>query len=407
MKESSQNPHSDESRQLEEMELQKRLQVIKRKILVLSGKGGVGKSTVAANLAVSLALAGKKSGLLDIDLHGPSITRILGLEGSRLANDEEGLIAPLPYMENLTVVSIGLLLEKAEDAVIWRGPLKYNVIKQFLKDVSWGELDYLVVDSPPGTGDEPLSVAQMMGKDTWAIIVTTPQEVAIADVRRSVTFCKTLNLRIAGVIENMSGMVCPHCGKDIELFKVGGGERLAKEMGIPYLGHIPLDPGIVEAGDAGKSITDALSGTPTESSFKKIIDAIRVQTGDVDSPDLNSAIKEKSIMKIAIPVSEGMLCMHFGHCEQFALVTVDADKKSVEEVVYIDSPPHEPGLLPGWLHKQGANLIITGGMGRRAQDLFAKNGVKVIVGAPSDAPENIATAYMNNTLEIAENICDH
>jgi len=247
---------------------------IGRKLLVLSGKGGVGKSTVAANLATSLAQAGKKVGLLDVDLHGPSIPKILGLDGQRLAADATGSIAPIHLSENLAVVSIGLLLQSAKDAVIWRGPMKHNVIRQFLKDVNWGRLDYLVIDSPPGTGDEPLAVAQLVGQDAWAVVVTTPQDVAIADVRRSVSFCNKLELRVAGIIENMSGMICPHCGKRVDLFKVGGGEKLALEMDVPFLGRIPLEPGIVASGDTGKPFMESSADSPAGQAFAAIVELI-------------------------------------------------------------------------------------------------------------------------------------
>ena len=265
----------DESqREPEELELQARMERIGRKLLVLSGKGGVGKSTVAANLALALAQVGRKVGLLDVDLHGPSIPKILGLDGRRLGPDATGGIGPIRVSENLSVMSVGLLLESAKDAVIWRGPMKYNVIRQFLKDVAWGELDYLVIDSPPGTGDEPLSVAQMVGDGAWAVVVTTPQDLAVADVRRSVSFCRALNLRVAGIIENMSGLVCPHCGKRVDVFKVGGGERLAAEMGVPFLGRIPLDPEIVTSGDAGKPFVQSFGDSPAAKAFAAVIEPI-------------------------------------------------------------------------------------------------------------------------------------
>lgn len=248
-----------------------RMRQVRRKLLVLSGKGGVGKSTIAANLAMSLAHAGGQVGLLDVDLHGPSIPKILGLDGQRLAQTPDGGIAPIPFQWNLYVVSIGLLLQSAGDAVIWRGPMKYNVIRQFLSDVEWPPLDYLVIDSPPGTGDEPLAVAQLAGADTSAVIVTTPQDVAIADVRRSVSFCRTVNLHVAGIIENMSGFVCPDCGKQVDLFKTGGGEKLATEMGVPFLGRIPLDPQVVIAGDSGTGFITGNTHSPAAEAFAAAI----------------------------------------------------------------------------------------------------------------------------------------
>jgi Mrp family chromosome partitioning ATPase len=237
---------------LEREALGRRMDQIGRKILVLSGKGGVGKSTVAVNIAVSLALEGHRVGLLDVDIHGPSVPKLLNIEGRPMSSRGETII-PMEFGANLKVMSIGLLLQKDEDAVIWRGPMKMGLIKQFLKDVEWGELDYLIIDSPPGTGDEPLSVCQLIEDTDGAIVVTTPQEVAITDVKKAITFCRKLDLPVLGVVENMSGFVCPKCGEVTHIFKKGGGERLASEMNVPFLGSIPIDPQIVEASDNGQT----------------------------------------------------------------------------------------------------------------------------------------------------------
>jgi Mrp family chromosome partitioning ATPase/predicted Fe-Mo cluster-binding NifX family protein len=393
-------------RELEQIELQTRMERIGRKILVLSGKGGVGKSTVAVNLAILLAQAGKKVGLLDVDLHGPSIPRILGLDGRRLGPDAAGDISPIQVSENLCVVSVGLLLDSARDAVIWRGPLKYNVIRQFLKDVAWGRLDYLVIDSPPGTGDEPLAVAQSVGKGAWAVVVTTPQDIAIADVRRSVSFCMTLGLRVAGIIENMSGLVCPHCGRQVEVFKVGGGEKLAAEMGVPFLGRVPLDPQIVLSGDAGRPFVQSFADSQAAKAFARAIEPILHHTGE-GGPPARSTSEETRKMKIAIPVADGRLCMHFGHCEQFALVEVDDGSKTITSTRYLTPPPHEPGALPRWLHEQGVHVIIAAGMGQRAQGLFSQNGIQVVVGAPAEKPQDVISAYLAGTLKAGQNVCDH
>jgi len=258
---------------LEHKELTERMSQIKFKIIVLSGKGGVGKSTVAANLAISLGLEGKHVGLLDVDIHGPSIPKLLHLEGRSLTAKDDKII-PISVSDNLQVISIGFLLKNADDAVIWRGPMKYNVIKQFLKDVAWGSLDFLVIDSPPGTGDEPLSVCQLIEDADGAIVVTTPQELALADVRKSIDFCRKLKLRVLGVVENMSGFVCPHCGKITQIFKSGGGERMAQEMGVPFLGRIPLDPQIAEACDAGQPYLYHYSRTETAKAFQRTIQPI-------------------------------------------------------------------------------------------------------------------------------------
>lgn len=222
-----------------------------KSILVLSGKGGVGKSTVAANLAISLSLQGYATGLLDTDFHGPSIPKLLGMEGTTLTSPDGKRLNPAE-IGSLKVISVDFMLSSRTDAVIWRGPMKMNVIKQLFEDVNWGELDYMIIDCPPGTGDEPLSVVQLIPEPTGAVIVTTPQEISLSDVRRSIQFCHTLKLPVLGVIENMSGFVCPHCGERTELFGSGGGERMASEMGVPFLGRIPIEPEIVSSGDSGK-----------------------------------------------------------------------------------------------------------------------------------------------------------
>ncbi len=400
-------PANDQHQQeLEAAMLKQRMDNIGQKLLVLSGKGGVGKSTVAVNLAMSLALAGKKVGLLDVDLHGPSVPKILGLDGQRPETKADSLV-PIQVMENLSVLSVGMLLDDNKTAVIWRGPMKYNVIKQFLKDTSWGKLDYLVVDSPPGTGDEPLAVAQMVGQDALAVVVTTPQDVAIADVRRSVSFCNTLNLRVAGIIENMSGFVCPKCGDKIDLFKTGGGESLAEEMNVPFLGRIPLDPNIVTSGDNGKAFVQTFPDSQTAKTFATAIKPFLNNDNKEKSLDRTRDSMEKTEMKIAIPIADGKLCMHFGHCEQFAIVAVDEAAKTINGTEFLTPPPHEPGVLPRWLHEQGANVIIAGGMGQRAQGLFDQNDIQVLVGAPADGPEDIVKSYLDGTLETGQNVCDH
>lgn len=223
---------------------------IGRKILVMSGKGGVGKSTVAAYLALLLSKKGKKVGLLDVDLHGPSIPRLMNIQGG-LDMPEEGVVRPYSFSDNLSVVSLEMVLGDKDTAVIWRGPLKISAIRQFISDIDWGDLDYLIVDSPPGTGDEPLTVAQTI-PDAEALIITTPQEISLADVRKSINFCKQVNMKITGVVENMSGFVCPHCGKKTSIFGSGGGKVMARQMDVPFLGEIPLDSQMVEMGDKGK-----------------------------------------------------------------------------------------------------------------------------------------------------------
>jgi ATP-binding protein involved in chromosome partitioning len=236
-------------------QLESRLCRIRFKIIVLSGKGGVGKSTMAVNLASALKNAGKKVGLLDADIHGPSIPTMLNLEGTEIFVHESEIF---PAESNgLRVMSLGFFLKNPDDAVIWRGPMKMGAIKQFLKDVAWGDLDYLIIDLPPGTGDEPLSVCQLIGNLDGAVVVTTPQKVASVDVRKSISFCRQVNVPVLGVVENMSGFICPHCGQVTEILQSGGGRHLAQDMQVPFLGAIPMDPRIASAGDAGVAfVTD-------------------------------------------------------------------------------------------------------------------------------------------------------
>lgn len=395
--------HANESTEdyLDRQELAQRMCHIKHKILVLSGKGGVGKSTVAVNLAVSLMLAGKRVGLLDVDIHGPSIPKMLRLEGAPVLN-EGNVILPVE-LGDMKVLSLGFFLRSTDDAVIWRGPMKMGVIKQFLKDVDWGELDYLIIDSPPGTGDEPLSVCQLVENADGAIIVTTPQDISIADVRRSISFCRTLHMPVLGVVENMSGFACPHCGNVTNIFKTGGGKRMADEMGVPFLGPIPLDPQVGEACDAGTPYVHHFARTETAKAFGRVIQPILA----LDGAGAASMKEETSQMRIAIPIAEGRLALHFGHCEQFALVDADHASRNVLKTEIIDAPEHQPGLLPRWLAEKGANVIIAGGMGSRAQSLFAEQHIEVVVGAPAETPEALAKAYLEGTLESGENVCDH
>ncbi|MBN1614590.1 MAG: Mrp/NBP35 family ATP-binding protein [Deltaproteobacteria bacterium] len=253
--------------------LQENMEKIRHKILVLSGKGGVGKSTVAVNLAVALGMEGRRVGLLDVDFHGPSIPTLLHLEGKTLQGDGESML-PVEFSEGLKVVSLGFVLSNPDDAVIWRGPLKMGVIKQLLSDVRWGDLDYLVVDLPPGTGDEPLSMAQLITGDRGAVVVTTPQDLSVIDVRKSISFCRRLGLPVLGIIENMSGLVCPHCGGLVYPFKSGGGEAMAREMGLPFLGRIPMDPLVVAASDKGQPFIYAQQQSEAAKAFTRAVHQI-------------------------------------------------------------------------------------------------------------------------------------
>ncbi len=374
---------------------------IRHKILVLSGKGGVGKSTIAANLAVWLSMGNRKVGLLDIDIHGPSIPKLLGLE-QKCLNQQYEKIIPAEYEQMLKVISIGFLLHSKDDAVIWRGPMKHNIINNFVSDVFWGDLDYLVVDCPPGTGDEPLSIAQLIPGIDGAVIVTTPQQLSVIDVKKCVTFCRQLNIPVLGVIENMAGFVCPNCGQKTEIFTGKSGKETATELDAPFLGSIPLDPYLALTSDIGKPLIRSDIQSPTKKAmqftFEKLMKNMEIP---------KTKMEAKNNMKIAIPITNGRLSSHFGHCEQFAVADVDADGKNITNTTMLTPPAHEPGVLPKWLSEMGVDLIIAGGMGQRAQQLFKENNIDVVVGAPSDMPENIITAYLGKSLQTGDNICDH
>jgi ATP-binding protein involved in chromosome partitioning len=257
--------------------LREKMSKIRHKIIVLSGKGGVGKSTVAVNLAISLAKVGRRVGLLDTDIHGPSIPKLLDLEALPMVATENAIL-PIKYKRAIPghapieflVMSMGFLL-KEHDAVIWRGPLKGSVIGQFLKDVQWGTLDYLVIDSPPGTGDEPLSLCQLIENPDGAVIVTTPQSIAVIDVKKAIRFCNVVRLPVLGVIENMSGFACPKCGEVTEIFRSGGGEKMAREMDVKFLGAIPIDPLIVQSGDSGDPSIITHPESKSTQAFEEII----------------------------------------------------------------------------------------------------------------------------------------
>ncbi|MHC1701311.1 MAG: P-loop NTPase [Humidesulfovibrio sp.] len=257
---------------LQDQRIVKALERIRYKLFVMSGKGGVGKSSVSVNIAAALAARGFKVGLMDVDIHGPSVPRLLGLTG-QLEIDRGSQIMPKRYNENLHVVSMESLLLDPDQAVLWRGPMKTSAIRQFISDVQWGELDFLVVDSPPGTGDEPMTVLKLI-PEALAVVVTTPQEVSLADVRKAINFLQYAQANILGVVENMSGLACPHCGKAIDLFKKGGGKALAEQYGLEFLGAIPLDPATVVAGDLGTPVVLLDAESPAKEALLALGDRV-------------------------------------------------------------------------------------------------------------------------------------
>ncbi len=250
------------------------LERIKHTIIVLSNKGGVGKSTVSTNISSGLAMKGLKTGILDADIHGPSINKMMGIEGEKIKYNELGHPEPIRIDDHLVALSTSAFLEDGSQPLIWRGPLKMKLISQFIEDFYWPELDYLVIDCPPGTGDEPLSVIQMYNTIDYAVVVTTPQDVALLDVKKAINFLKQIGVKKIGIVENMSGLICPHCSNEIKLFNKNSVEKIAREFDIEMLGNIPLEPKITEMCDSGEPYISACKGEGTRKIFVDIIDKI-------------------------------------------------------------------------------------------------------------------------------------
>jgi ATP-binding protein involved in chromosome partitioning len=399
----------------DEPRLKEQLRHIRHKLLVMSGKGGVGKTSVAVYLALGLAKRGYHVGLLDVDLHGPDVARMLGIAG-KLAFDEKHHLMPYTHDAHLGVVSIEGLMADRDEAVIWRGPLKHSFIRQAISQVNWGDLDFLVIDSPPGTGDEPLSVAQTI-TGAQAVIITTPQEVSLADVRKAINFCRKVGMPILGLVENMSGLICPRCGEEIPLFSKGGGEKTAALMDVPLLTSLPFDLRVVQGGDTGQPLLESPDKSPFIKALWRLLDEVEERlsaTKEEFAPSekihplevMSEVAKpEQNTFKAAVPLAGGLLCNHFGHCEKFAVMHVfDGQIGTMELHV---PPPHEPGVLPRWLGDLGVNLIIAGGMGQRAISLFAEQGIRVIIGAPNLEPEALVQQYLAGSLMTGPNVCDH
>ncbi len=381
--------NAEKKHQEKEEHLAWALKRIRHKLLVMSGKGGVGKSNLAVNLALALARRGHRVGLMDVDMHGPNVLRMLGLK-EPLDLTQAQFQLPPDLFENLRVISIEVLMRNREMAVIWRGPLKHQLIRQFLTEVQWGALDYLVIDAPPGTGDEPLSVAQNI-PDAQAIIVTTPQEISLADVRKSINFCQQLKLNILGLVENMSGYRCPHCGQELPLFKRGGGERTARAAKVPFLGALPFDPGVVEAADQGELMQLTEADSPFLKALRPLVDYL-LKVLPLTSP----APREPGVLKLALPVEDGRLSEKFAQAQQFALITVK--DHTVTDRQLLKPPPPEYEALPQWLEELGVTHVIVTGMGDRGQTLLNRKGIEVITGAPQEEAELLVNRYLPQIL---------
>jgi len=361
--------------------VREQLSKIKHKIMVMSGKGGVGKSTIAVNIAVGLSLQDFMVGLLDLDLHGPSIPQMLGARDLKLSRRPDGRLGAIKYSPNLKFLSIEPLLPSEDSAVIWRGPIKISAIKQFIGDIDWGELDYLIIDAPPGTGDEPLTIAKTI-PDAYALIVTTPQEVSLIDVKKSIRFCQKVKMRILGIVENMSGFICPHCGKPVDLFKRGGGQRLAEEMGIRFLGKIPVDPRIVDTGDRGKPLVGAYPESITAEAFDNLIRNIITAT-----QEMVKEVEEEKYMRVAIPVSSpNKFQPEVEKAELYALYDVENGKVLVKDVV---KKVQDQDLVDFLKEQVATHVCLSEGLASLKEKLM-QEGIKVItISGNEHNPDNI------------------
>ena len=377
---------------------------IKRTIAVLSGKGGVGKSMITALLATYLQRTGKyRVGILDADVTGPSIPKLFGAENFNPKGSDEGLF-PVRTHSNIQLMSINLLLDDPTAPVIWRGPILGNTVKQFWSDVIWGDLDFLLLDMPPGTGDVPLTVFQSLPLD-GIVIVTSPQDLVSLIVQKAIHMAQMMQIPIIGLVENMSHVVCPHCGKEIAVFGNGKSAAVAQEAGIPYLGSLPIDPDLARLCDAGQIerihknyLDDCLAaleqvpvhGQPTAPAAPAA-EAVKQTSGG-----------GSSMKKIAISAEGDQVSAHFGHCEGFVEFAVEDGKATDKQ--FVANPGHKPGFLPNFLHDRGVQVIIAGGMGAGAVEIFQEKGIDVYTGAQGSVDE-IARQYADGTLTSTGSVC--
>ena len=369
-----------------EKKVKEQLSKIRHKIMVFSGKGGVGKSTIAVNIAVGLSVQDFMVGLLDVDLHGPSVPKMLGARDLKLNRRPDGRLGAIKYSPNLKFLSIEPLLPTEDTAIIWRGPIKISAIQQFIGDIDWGELDYLVIDAPPGTGDEPLTVAKTI-PDAYALIVTTPQEVALIDVKKTIKFCQKVKMRILGIVENMSGFICPHCGKPVDLFKRGGGQKLAEEYGIRFLGKIPVDPRIVDTGDAGKPIILAYPQSPTAKAFEELVRNIISAT-----EEMKRDVEEERYMRVAIPIKNPkQIETNPEEFNLFFIFDIENGKILIKDTV---KKPDNQSLIE-FLKEQVATHILLFDPPKELADTLSYNGFRVLITDTSQTPpEELLNEYL-------------
>jgi ATP-binding protein involved in chromosome partitioning len=374
----------EEHKSAEDQAICRTLAQIRHKILVMSGKGGVGKSSVAVSLALALARRGHKVGLMDVDIHGPNVLRMLGLtQPFDLASGQFPL--PPELFHNLKVISVEAVMRDRDLAVIWRGPLKHQLIRQFLTEIQWGFLDYLVIDAPPGTGDEPMSVAQTI-PEAKALIVTTPQEISLADVRKSINFCQKINLGILGLVENMSGYRCPHCGGELPLFKKGGGEKTAQAFNLPFLGALPFDPGVVEAADQGRLVELTAEKSPLFQALEPMVNYL--ETVLPPHPP-----REPGVLKLAVPVADGQAALQPTKAPELAFFTIKAGAVVNKEVV--PRPEVDAATFPVWLENQGVTHLA-GDFPDSTRSYLEKRGIQVVALTAGLTPEQVAEQVAGN-----------
>lgn len=381
---------------------------IPHKIFVMSGKGGVGKTTVAVNLAYAFAALDKKVGIMDADLHGPNVALMTGIEGIPV-HGADGVMTPVVAARNVKVLSIASLLPGEDQPIVWRGPRKSAAIRQFLGHGDWTNVDVLVVDCPPGTGDEPMSVAQLIPDADGAVIVTSPQDVALLDSRKCVTFVREMNQRVLGIVENLSGFACPECGHRVDLFKTGGGELAALKLNVPFLGRVPITPLMVDACDQGRPLVNKSPDDPAAVALKQIAQTIDLSWGiggSIEAPARTESQTQSSRrpgMQIAIAAEDdkgmdGQVSMHFGRCRYYVIATVEngsvTSSKIVENAHFGN---HQPGQMPVYIRDLGANVILAGGMGPRAVTMFHDFGIDVATGAVGNVGK-VLDAYLKGDL---------
>lgn len=377
------------------------LNEIKRTIAIMSGKGGVGKSLVTALLAVYLQRTGKyRVGILDADITGPSIPRLFGADDYKPKATDAGLF-PVRSHSDIQLMSINLLLDEPESPVVWRGPILANTVKQFWTDVIWGDLDFMFLDMPPGTGDVPLTVFQSIPLD-GIIIITSPQDLVSMIVKKAVNMANMMNIPILGIVENMSHVVCPHCGESIKLFGESTIKDIAAKWEIPYLGSLPIDPDLARLCDEGhierihkEYLTDAVAAMEKVAARKNPFDNFEEENTDQSKGG-------KQIMKIAVAAQGKQVSDHFGHCEGFAIYLTEEGKIVSQE--FLANPGHKPGLLPNLLNDNGVKTVIAGGMGGGAIEIFNEKDIEVITGA-TGAMDDIVEQYLLGNLTSTGSVC--